>query len=81
MTNSTNSEVKLQCSNSRSAIYQIYLHKLDADSKNGLLKFHNFKTVKAAGRIVLGVSDPLLFKELQSDNTPFIVAGDMLAEL
>ncbi|MBQ9789203.1 MAG: GntR family transcriptional regulator [Lentisphaeria bacterium] len=61
--------------------YQIYLHKLDADSKNGLLKFHNFKTIKAAGRIVLGVSDPLLFKELQSDNTPFIVAGDMLAEL
>ncbi len=61
--------------------YQIYLHKLNADSKNGLLKFHNFTKIKAAGRIVLGISDPLLFKELQQDNTPFIVAGDMLTDL
>ena len=61
--------------------YQIYLHKLDADSKNGLLKFHNFQKIKSNGRIILGVSDPLLFKELQQDNTPFIVAGDMLTDL
>lgn len=61
--------------------YQVYLHKLNADSKNGLLKFHNFQKIKATGRIILGVSDPLLFKELKKDNTPFIVAGDQLAEL
>ena len=52
------------------------LTMLKSDPDSGLLKLETFQCRPAAGRVLLGISERRLFKELKQDGVPFIVAGD-----
>lgn len=56
------------------------LNMLEADPGSGVLDLAHFSMSPAAGRIVLGIADPELLRQVRSSGIPFITACDPLEE-